>query len=151
MAESDLFTLHAVNLGDQLTLSAAEGIAHRKMKVSMALIGIRGARNIDLPAVRQFQPDRHEKGRALAVVPVRSLDGHPAGNDAAKPALKLTDVPFDQGPLRVRALKAEEIHLYGGLHEAVLSCCFRFIIFDCEGLLLDHDQGRGGLWQVKEA
>jgi hypothetical protein len=99
---------------------ALEGIIDGKWQIGVALIGLRGARNIDLATVRKRQTDIDLVETAGLMVAAGPFQDNPARRYAAKPLLKLGHVLLNRSTDRRVRVHSLKVNFDRGLHEVLL-------------------------------
>ena len=82
-------SLQLANTILQLSARPLEGIVDSESQVGMSLVGLRGAIDIDFPAVRKRQADIDLIESACAVMTAGGFQHHPASRNATKPLFEV--------------------------------------------------------------
>src|SRR5665811_2147059 len=90
-------SLQLANLLLQLPARPFEGVVDGEVQIGMALIGLRGAVDIDFPSVGKGQTDVDLVEPACPVMTAGCLQHHPASRDATKTLLKIIDMLGKRG------------------------------------------------------
>src|SRR5664280_713472 len=94
-------SLQLANLILQLPARPFEGVVDGEVQIGMALIGLRGALDIDLPSFGKRQTDVDLIKPAGAVMTAGRFQHHPTCGHATKPLLKVSNV-LGEGGLNLR-------------------------------------------------
>ena len=91
-------SLQPANMILQSSARPLERIVDGECQVGMAFVGLRGALNVDFPAVRQRKADIHLVQSAGPVMTAWALEHHAAGRHATKSLFEIGDMLFNGSP-----------------------------------------------------
>src|ERR1017187_4075261 len=114
--------LQVANLILQLPARPFECIVDGEIQIGMALIGLRGAVDIDFPSVWKRQADVDLIKPACPMMTAGRFQHHPACGHATKSLLKVSDVLGQDGLDLRRRIHALKIDFDGRLHDLTPIC-----------------------------
>src|SRR6185369_13898861 len=91
-------TAHKSRLVLELSTRALESVVGGKGQVGVQFIQLRGTSDVDLPTVRERQPNAHLILTAGLVMVARTFDHDASGSGPTKAALQLRDMLLNGSP-----------------------------------------------------